>query len=135
MRHNWLRATRITSLILWAVPVLIYLAMTIHRGIVYHFGYIRPMTALEVMREIAEGLMPGLYIGGPLLVAAGIAWKWPRLGGMLLLVLSVPFIYGPLASYDAADWAASIGVVYALLGLAYLVSGWPVRREKRASAG
>ncbi len=130
--HKRLRRwTGITSLVLGLAPILIFLGMTLQRGIVYHYGYIRPFTATEFLMATWQGTEPGLAIGGPLLFAAGIAWRWPLGGGIMLLLMAVPFIYGPLASYDNADWAAVFGVVYAILGLLYIVYWWLGRREEK----
>ena len=123
------RAALITSLVLGALPVLLYLGLTLHRGIVHYFGYLRPITPGEYATEIIQGLAPGLLLGGPLLIIGAFSWRWPLIGGMVLLLLSIPLIYAPLASYDMADYGALIGVVYLAVGLMYLFAWWRGRHR------
>jgi hypothetical protein len=67
-------------------------------------------------------LLTGLYIGGPLLVATYVAERRPLIGAIIMLILAIYFIFIPFTSYDMDNWAASIGVIYIVPALLYLVS-------------
>ena len=128
----------VISLLLGALPFLYFWGYRLYLGVVHQYryaeyGYDRPFTTWEFLGWTAEGLWPGLLIGGPVLFASALAWKWPLAGAIVLGLLSVPWIYGPLASYDIADWAASIGVVYLAVALLYLAI-WYLERKQATRA-
>jgi len=67
-------------------------------------------------------LLTGLYIGGPLLLATWVAERKPLIGAIIMLIPAIFFIFIPFTSYDIDKWAASIGLIYIVPALLYLVS-------------
>lgn len=69
-----------------------------------------------------DQLLTGLFIGDPLLLATCVAERKPLVGALIMLTLAIPFIFVPFTSYDIEKWAASIGLIYIVPALLYLVS-------------
>lgn len=117
------RAARITSLIFGIVPILVFLGFTIRLLIAKYYA-IPPhtLTLLDIKMAFEGQLLTGLVIGAPLLLATCVAERRPLIGAMIMLILAIYFIFILLTSYDIDKWAASIGLIYIVPALLYLVS-------------
>jgi len=116
------RIARITSLILGIVPILVFLGFTIELLIAkYYLWYPRGLTWSDFEAAFSGQLLPGLVIGGPLLIARFVAERKPLVGAIIMLILAIPFILIPLISYDMEKWAAAIGLIYIAPALLYLI--------------
>ena len=117
------RAARITSLIFGTVPILVFLGFTIHLLIAKYYAFSpRTLTLLDIKMAFEGQLLTGLYIGGPLLLATWVAERKPLIGAIIMLIPAIFFIFIPFTSYDIDKWAASIGLIYIVPALLYLVS-------------
>ena len=117
------RAARITSLIFGIVPILVFLGFTIHLLITKYYAFPPyTLTLLDIKMAFEGQLLMGLYIGGPLLLATWVAERKPLIGAIIMLILAICFIFIPFTSYDIDKWAASIGLIYIVPALLYLVS-------------
>jgi hypothetical protein len=117
------RTTRITSLILGIVPILVFLGFTIQLLIAKYYA-LPPygLTWFDVKIAFGSQLWMGLVIGGPLLIARFVAERKPLVGAIVMLVLAIPFIFFPILAFDTDPWAAVIGLIYVVPAVLYLVS-------------
>ena len=117
------RAARITSLIFGILPILVFLGFTIRLLIAKYYAFPPHTLALLDIKMAFEGqLLTGLYIGGPLLLATCVAERKPLIGAIIMLILAIYFIFIPFTSCDTEKRAASIGLIYIVPALLYLVS-------------
>ena len=117
------RAARITSLIFGIVPILVFLGFTIHLLIAKYYAFPpHTLTLLDIKMGFEGQLLTGLYIGGPLLLATWVAERKPLIGAIIMLILAICFVFIPFTSYDIDKWAASIGLIYIVPALLFLVS-------------
>ncbi len=56
----------------------------------------------------------------PLILLGIIAWRWPRAGGILLILMAAYFLYLTWAPHGADGWGPQICLPF---GLAFLISG------------
>lgn len=117
------RTARITSLILGIVPILVFLGFTIHLLIAKYYAWPHNgLTWSEIEVAFSAQLLWGLLIGGPLLIARLVAERKPLVGAIIMLILAIPFIFIPLIALDTDNWAATIGLIYVVPAVLYLVS-------------
>jgi len=117
------RAARITSLIFGILPILVFLGFTIHLLIAKYYAFPpHTLTLLDIKMAFEGQLLTGLYIGGPLLLATWVAERKPLIGAIIMLILVICFILITFISYDIDKWAASIGLIYIVPTLLYLLS-------------
>ena len=116
------RAARITSLILGIVPILVFLGFTIQL-LIYRYLYSpRGLTWSDIGDAFMYRLSLGLVIGGPLLIARFVAKRKPLVGATIMLIFSIPFILMPIIMRDTPNWLASIGLIYIVPAVLYLIS-------------
>ena len=117
------RTARITSLILGIVPIMVFLGFTIHLLIAKYYAWPHNgLTWLEIEEAFSGQLLWGLLIGGPLLIARFVAERKPLAGAIIMLILAIPFIFIPIIALDRDNWAATIGLIYVVPAVLYLVS-------------
>jgi hypothetical protein len=117
------RTARITSLTLGIVPILVFLGFTIQLLIAKYYA-LPPygLTWFDVRIAFGSQLWTGLVIGGPLLIARFVAERKPLAGAIIMLILAIPFIFIPIIALDRDNWAATIGLIYVVPAILYLLS-------------
>ena len=80
------------------------------------------LTWLDIKIAFQGQLLIGLLIGVPLLLATCVAERKPLVGAIIMLIPAIPFVYIPFIARDTEKWAASIGLIYIVPALLYLVS-------------
>jgi hypothetical protein len=119
------RAARITSLIFGIAPILVFLGFTAHLLIAKYYAFPpHTLTLLDIKMAFEGQLLTGLYMGGPLLLATWVAERKSLIGAIIMLILAICFIIISFTPYDIDKWAASIGLIYIVPALLYLVSWW-----------
>ncbi len=122
-------AARIISLSPGAAIILWSWGHMVYYGLIkqYGFGWEGPL------RTLAEYHI----VGGPLLLIGGIAWRWPRIGGVVLVLLSAYLLYVAFRwpSTDTAMYFHRIGIVFLIGGLLHLLAGWWGRTASAREGG
>jgi hypothetical protein len=116
------RTARITSLILGVIPILVFLGFAINGLIASYLWSPHGLTWSDIGDAFGYSLRVGLLIGGPLLIARFVAERKPLAGAIIMLILAIPFIFIPIIALDRDNWAATIGLIYVVPAILYLLS-------------